>query len=261
MRYPIFIPSKGRWDNCKTARFLTSAGIGFTLVVEPQDADAYIAVWGEENILVLPWDDPGGAIHARNWIKDKAEAEGHFRHWQLDDDVRGIVQADHGHQNRCDTDMALSAIEEFCDRYTNVALAGPRHASFGRFAKKPFQLNNMIPATVWLIRSDLPYSFRVPGGESIDYCFQVLSGGWCTITTNIFQFDTAASMSESGGATEYFWSGGRLRRARELQRLWPGLVKVVRRNNKPEYFIGPAVWGKFDTPLELKEGIDLEALR
>ena len=40
-RYPVFIPSKGRWQNraALTARCLAAEGVPFRLVVEPGEAD------------------------------------------------------------------------------------------------------------------------------------------------------------------------------------------------------------------------------
>src|ERR1039457_6327466 len=83
--YPVYIPSKGRADCCLTANCLVRDEVPFYLVVEPQDAGSYESVFGADRVLVLPWDNPGSVIPARNWIKDHATAGGHKRHWQIDD--------------------------------------------------------------------------------------------------------------------------------------------------------------------------------
>src|ERR1041384_1064262 len=94
-RYPIYIPSKGRYDVCMTAQFLQKDRVPFTLVVEPQEAHLYAAHFGAERLLILPWsgDDAtrrafcqerqienGGLIAARNWIKEHSIAAGYARH-------------------------------------------------------------------------------------------------------------------------------------------------------------------------------------
>ena len=40
--YPIYIISKGRWDNTKTADSLDKLGIGYKVVVEPCELDKYL---------------------------------------------------------------------------------------------------------------------------------------------------------------------------------------------------------------------------
>jgi len=42
--------------------------------------------------------------------------------------------------------------------------------------------------------------------------------------------------------------------ARSLERAWPGVVQVKRRYGRPQHVVA---WGRFDTPLKLKPGIDL----
>ena len=40
-KHPIYVISKGRIENCYTARELTEMGVPFFLVVEPHEKDAY----------------------------------------------------------------------------------------------------------------------------------------------------------------------------------------------------------------------------
>jgi hypothetical protein len=60
-RYPIYVPSKGRYSGdgrysgCMTAKFLTRDGVPFSLVVEPHEADEYRARYGDARILTLPF--------------------------------------------------------------------------------------------------------------------------------------------------------------------------------------------------------------
>src|SRR5689334_7989441 len=76
-KYPIYIPSKGRADNCLTAKALMRDGVPFLLVVEPQEVEAYCKNFPAENILTLPFSNLGkGSIPARNWIKEHSKKNG-----------------------------------------------------------------------------------------------------------------------------------------------------------------------------------------
>src|SRR5262245_24592553 len=120
-RYPIYIPSKGRFDTGYTAKFLIDDGVPFKLVIEPTEREQYAQAFGEERLLVLPFHDLGlGSIPARNFIKEHATAAGFARHWQLDDNMRKINRRYKRVRIRCNAGNALAAVEDFVDRYENI---------------------------------------------------------------------------------------------------------------------------------------------
>jgi hypothetical protein len=250
-KYPVYVPSKGRSDKCLTADWLIRDGIPFRLVVEPQDRGKYAARYGPDLLLTLDVDDPGAVVYARNWIKKHAEEEGSFRHWMLDDNIKAIKMQKGAKRVDVDSRLALSSIEEFVDRYENVGAASMRHTTFAWDAKVPFFLNQMVYCAM-LVRTDLPYAWRTLA-EDVDMSLQILSGGMCTVVTNIFQIDKAQSGSMKGGHTDGAYQGdGRLRRTKQLARQWPGLVKVDRRWGRPAHVMN-GVWKKFDHHLIPKE--------
>jgi len=124
--------------------------VPFRLVVEPQERDAYGAVFGEETILVLPFANQGSVIPARNWIKDHAVEAGHLRHWQLDDNIRRTRRWYRKKRISCRAGVALAVVEDFVDRYENVAVAGLQYNMFayamGAHGKPPFHLNAVYSA-------------------------------------------------------------------------------------------------------------------
>lgn len=258
-RYPIYIPPKGRADVCLTARFLEKDGVPFTLVVEPQEFESYAALYGEERLLTLPWNDPGSVIPARNWIKEHARTAGYERHWQLDDNIREVWRWYKGKRIPCRSGVALAAVEDFADRYENVAIAGLNYEMFGTSKQPPFHLNCHVYSCC-LILNHLPHQWRGRYNEDTDMCLQVLADGWCTVLVNAFLVKKQRTMTVKGGNTADLYCGdGRLRMARSLERQWPGVVETKRRFQRPQHVVKNA-WRKFDTPLKLKEGIDLEEL-
>jgi hypothetical protein len=260
-KYPIYIPSKGRFKNCLTANFLIRDKVPFYLVIEPQEYDSYAKYFSKDYLLVLPFSNRGSVIPTRNWIKEHATKNGHVRHWQMDDNMRNIRRRWKTRRIVCDSGIALKATEDFVDRYENVAVAGlnymmfvPNTASF-----PPFFLNNHVYSCTLTLNS-LPYKWRGRYNEDTDYCLQVLANGWCTILMNIFNVEKMRTMTMGGGNTaKLYQSDGRVKMARALERLWPGVVQTKRRFQRAQHVI-KGQWRGFDTPLIRRKDIDFNKL-
>jgi hypothetical protein len=256
-RYPIYVPSKGRQERCLTANFFERDGVPFYIVVEPQEHDSYAALYGEHRVLVLPFRDLGSVVPARNWIKDHATEAGHERHWQFDDNIRKVVRWYRGKRIRCAAGVALAATEDFIDRYENVAVAGLNYTMFAVNDKqRAFTLNCHVYSAS-LILNSLPNRFRGQYNEDTDLCLQVLADGWCTILMNAFLVEKMQTLTQSGGNTAELYAGdGRLKMARSLERVWPGVVTTKRRFQRPQHVVHDG-WKKFDTKLKRRPGLVL----
>lgn len=259
-RHPVYVISKGRADVCLTAKFLIKDGVPFHVVVEPQERDAYARRFGDERVLVLPFSNLGlGSIPARNWVWEHAKAAGHERHWILDDNIRVVRRWYKKKRIPCASGAALAITERFVDRYENVAIAGLNYTMFGipthGQGMPPFYLNAHVYSCI-LIRNDLPHRWRGRYNEDTDLCLQVLADGWCTVLVNAFMVDKQATMTMKGGnSAELYRGDGRLRMARSLERVWPGVVRVGRRFKRPQHVVAYQ-WTHFDTPLRPKPGFD-----
>ena len=262
-RYPIYIISKGRFANPLTAKFLIRDGVPFHIVVEPQEAEQYQAVVGKDRVLVLPFSNLGlGGIPARNWVWEHAKAAGYERHWILDDNISCIYRRYKAKRIVCRSGVAFAASEDFVDRYENIAVAGLNYECWVLDQKKipPFVLNCHVYSCI-LIRNDLPHRWRGRYNEDTDLCLQVLSDGWCTVLINAFSCKKRGTLTMKGGNTAELYKGdGRLKMARALERMWPGVVETKRRFQRPQHVIKYA-WRRFDTPLKLKPGIDLAKIK
>ena len=251
-RYPIYIPSKGRSDVCQTATFLEADGVPFYLVVEPRELALYRERYPTAEILELPENDIG-LIGARNWIKAHSIEAGAVRHWQIDDNIMGVWRRQEGLKIRCDAGFAFACVEDFVDRYENVAIAGLNYYMFApnHMPMPPF-VSNVHVYSCTLVLNEIHYRWRTVYNDDADLCLQVLAGGWCTILFNAFLAWKSMTMTVKGGNTDDLYHGdGRLKMARALERLWPGVVTVKRRFKRPQHVIN---WRKFDTPLKLKAG-------
>ena len=193
-RYPVYIASKGRADSRITSRYLDELGIPYFIIVEEQEFDQYVSVIDESKILVLPrkyldeydtCDDLGatkskGPGAARNFAWDHSLFTGAARHWILDDNISGFIRV---HQNRripFKSGAFFRIMEDFVDRFENIALAGPNYRFFGLGTRtdtaNPFQTNTRIYSFI-LIKNDIKYRWRGRYNEDTDLSLRVLKDG------------------------------------------------------------------------------------
>jgi hypothetical protein len=264
-RYPVYVISKGRHESGLTAKFLIRDKVDFRLVIEPQEHDDYAKAFGSERLEVLPFSNLGlGSIPARNWVWEHAKANGHARHWILDDNIKQMGRVYKGRRMYAEAGPLLCAMEDFADRYENVAIAGPNYWFFirpqGTDGMPPFYLNNHVYSCL-LIDNALPQRWRGRYNEDTDLCLQVLSAGYCTILYNAFCIEKKQTMTMKGGNSDLLYKGdGRLDMARSLERQWPGVVETKRRFDRPQHVIKDQ-WRKFDTPLKPKADVDRSKLK
>lgn len=270
-RYPVFIPSRDRWQGgrAKTFRALAQDGVPFRVVVAPSEAARYGGLLGQLRdecvaagrphdwqIVVLP-DDSYRLREARNFIRDLAEQEGHARHWQLDDNIAHFAKVHGTRRIRCDAGVALAVCEDFTDRYENVAVSGLGYYHDVRPMQRPeppFRLNVRVYSCS-LINHAWPGRWRTVRNDDTDLCLQALADGWCTVQLVAFMHRKAETMTVQGGNTGALYADdGRLAMADELARRWPGVVTVTRRFGRPQHYVD---WTKFDTPLRLRPDADL----
>lgn len=260
-RHPIYIVSKGRSDIAKTATFMERDGVkDFHLVVEPQEAEAYAANYGEHRVYVLPFSNLGlGSIPARNWCWEHSISLGAERHWCFDDNIDLIAWWKRGRRHLVDSRIALHAAEDFTDRYTNIGITGFNYWMFATGPAPPFRLNAHVYSSL-LIDNAMPYRWRGRYNEDTDLCLQVLSGGLCIVQINAFLIKKQPTMQMRGGNTDELYLGdGRLAMARSLERQWPGIATVSRRYGRPQHVIENN-WKSFDTKLIRRTDVDFDAL-
>lgn len=259
-RYPVFIPSKGRADNCFTADVLQGDGVPFRLVVEEAEFEQYRARYPGA-IIVCPVADGKGVVPVRRWMQELSITEGFGRHWQIDDNIRVFRRMWKGKRLPVHAGIALRCAEDFTDRYTNVGITGLNYEMFlPRQEHRPFYLNTKCYSCC-LISNEMPYRHRGRYNEDTDLCLQVLAGGLCTVQINAFMIQKIRTMNLSGGNTDAldYFTDGRLRMARALERVWPYVVSVDRRFQRPQHVVRDH-WHGFDTPLQRRDDFDFDAL-
>lgn len=235
-KYPIYIISKGRWESRLTARTLEEIGQPYHIVIEPQEYEEYAKVIDPKKILVLPFSNLGqGSIPARNWVWEHSISIGAEKHWILDDNIRYFYALKDGKRSKILSNICFTSIEEFVDRYENIALAGMQYTTFCMDKTKypPFRTNTRIYSCI-LIQNNIPYRWRGRYNEDTDLSLRALKDGWCTALFFTFLCGKSATMKLKGGNTESLYKlggqkDGRLLMAQSLRDQHPDVTTIKRR--------------------------------
>jgi len=262
--YPIYIISKGRWKSRLTSKALEKMGVPYRIVVEPQEFEQYASFISKDKIIVTPFSNLGqGGIPARNFVMEHSIAEGHKRHWILDDNIRSFRRYNHDKKYLVTSGTIFKCAEDFVDRYENVGMAGFQYSSFMAYnrQKKPFTLNCRIYSCI-LINNAINMKWEGRYNEDSDLSIRCLKGGWCTILFNAFLQDKVATMTMKGGNTDeiYNTDDNRKEFAESLKRKHPDCVDVIWRFNRFHHLIH---YNKINRPslinkpnIQIKDGID-----
>lgn len=245
-RYPICIPSKGRAAIQKTGKALDRLGVSYRFFVEETEYDDYCRHLGESKVVKMPFHDLGqGSIPARNFIWDWAAERGYLRHWTVDDNITSFARC---HRNRrlCVRGGGFfAAMEDFVDRYQNVAMAGPHHKGFVMDRDPnltPVLWNSRVYSCI-LLDTTLPHRWRGRYNEDTDLSLRLLKDNYCTLLFRSLIMDKAATFyggdgskggGMAGGNTDTVYAAGdhRLAFAESLAEQHPDVVKVVWKFNR-----------------------------
>ena len=242
-RYPICMPSKGRADCQKTGKALERMGVTeYRFFVEETEADKYIKHVGKDHVVVMPFHDLGqGSIPARNFIWEWAKAEGYKRHWTVDDNIRTFKRCHMNRRLTVEGGAFWNAMEDFVDRYENVAMAGPHNQGFvpDRQMMAPFLFNSRVYSCI-LLDTTLPHRWRGRYNEDTDLSLRLLKDGYCTLLFRAMLMDKMPTVGvKSGGAlkggnTDNVYNTGdhRMAFAKSLQEQHPDVVEVVWKFNR-----------------------------
>lgn len=231
LKYPLYILSKGRAESRKTVRNLEEMGVDYHICVEPQEYEEYARVIDHKKIYKLPFSNLGqGGIPARNWIWEDAKSKGFKYHWTVDDNLDGFGRLYNNLKIKVGCGTALRAMEDFVDRYENVAIAGPQYDYFlPRKVKHPAFITNTRIYSCMLLKTDLEYRWRGKYNEDTDLSIRMMKDGWASILFyHFFQYKTP-TLQDKGGNTDgiYAESDKRKEFAESLHKQHPDIVKVV----------------------------------
>lgn len=280
-RFPIYVPTKGRADSRLTIKCLMAMGVPVYAVIEEQEWADYAAVLPKEMLLVLDpayqrdydtFDALGdtkskGPGAARNFIWDHSQSLGFEWHWTMDDNIRDFYRLNRNRKIRMADGTGIRCMEDFCLRYTNVAMAGPNYVMFTDRKQKmpPFVLNTRIYSCN-LIRNDVPFRWRGRYNEDTDLSLRMLKAGWCTIQFNAFVQYKMPTQKLAGGNTAEFYAGeGTLAKSRMQVAMHPDVSRLVWKFGRWHHHVNYSPFKKNrllrKPDLEIPTGIDERGMR
>jgi len=249
---PIYIISKGRHESRLTSRTLERLGVPYLIVVEEQEREKYASVIDPKKILVLDpqyqhdydaFDDLGetkskGSGPARNFVWDHAASKGAAWYWIMDDNINGFFRFNKNMKIPVGDGAIFLAMEDFVQRYTNVAMAGPNYFMFAsRKAKGPPFTPNTRVYSCNLIRTDSPYRWRGRYNEDTDLSIRMLKDKWVTILFNAFLQFKMTTQTMKGGNTDTLYKDGTLEKSKMLVQMHPDVAKLAWRFGRPHHYV------------------------
>lgn len=244
-RFPLYIVSKGRADSRLTAKSLERMKVPYFVVIEEQEYSTYAAVIDRKKLVILDkayqrnydaFDHLGdtkskGPGPARNFAWDHSISLGHEWHWVMDDNITDFYRLNNNVRIRLHCGSGFYAMETFCLRFANVAMAGPNYRMFAapRTALPPYSLNTRIYSCN-LIRNDVPHRWRGRYNEDTDISLRMLKAGWCTVQFYAFLQDKLHTQVLKGGNTaEFYAKEGTLPKSMMQVAMHPDVSRIVQR--------------------------------
>lgn len=258
-RYPIFVPSKGRYGSCLTMKALDAINVSYRAVVEEFEFKKYAKVLGESKILVQPTHKKGLVV-TRNWIWDHVLSIGAKRFWTMDDNIEGFYRLNRNIKTPVGDGTILRVIEDFADRYENVPICGMNYFMFASRKTRvaPFTLNtrvysNMLIETDYRDPRGAPYRNEGFYNDDTDLCLRVLKDGNCTVLFNAFLIMKSTTMTIKGGMTPHYVGEGRRKMAEELAAKHQDVTTITRKWGRWQHQVDYSRFAK--NKLRLCEGV------
>ena len=253
-KYPIFIPSKGRFDSLITAKYLDYRKVPYRIIVEPQEYNDYLrAVQSQQKLIVLDMsykenydtcDDLGlskstGPGPARNFAWDVAIAEGYDHHWVMDDNITSFRRFNKNEKVKVSTGAIFVAMEDFVLRYKNIGMSGPNYYMFqpARQKSPPFILNTRIYSCN-LIKNNIPFRWRGRYNEDTILSLDILKKGMCTLQFNAFLQEKMTTQTLRGGnSAEFYDIEGTLAKSKMQVKVHPDVSRIVKRFGRIHHYV------------------------
>jgi hypothetical protein len=247
--------------------------VPYRLVIEEQEYSKYAGEVDKSRLLVLDksyqdrydtCDDLGstkskGPGAARNFVWDHSISEGHSWHWVMDDNIRYFARYHANMKIPVKDGTVFKCMEDFCDRYDNVSMAGPNYCMFiTRKSDKypPFILNTRIYSCN-LIRNDVPFRWRGRYNEDTDLSLCMLKAGWCTVQFNAFlQYKMPTQALKGGNTADFYAKEGTMPKSKMQVDLHPDISRIAFRFGRWHHYVNYSGFKK--NKLRRKQGIDVK---
>ena len=271
-KYPLYIVSKGRSDSRLTSKALEKMQVPYYIVIEKSDYKDYSAVIDNKKILILPenyldeyevLDNLGrskstGPGAARNFVWQHSQENGFEYHWVMDDNIERFLRMNNNLQIPVGNGSCFRAMEDFVERYENVAMAGPNYYMFvPRKSKQPPFVKNTRIYSCNLIKNNVPFKWRGRYNEDTILSLDMLKAGYCTIQFNAFmQLKTTTQVLRGGNSEEFYDKEGTLPKSQMQVDVHPDVSKLTFRFGRIHHHVDYTPFKK--TKLIKKQNITIK---
>jgi ParB-like chromosome segregation protein Spo0J len=219
----IFVASKGRPDG-KTFSQLKH----LTIVVEPQDAEAYAtaAQATGHTVVVLP-ENNRGIGYVRQFILDRARQEKLEWFWMLDDDISGFYRQEDGRNKKTGGAELLALAEQLLTNTPDLAQGALEYQQYAFRAKKDLVLDTFCDVAVFINvnrTANINYRAEVNLKEDRDFTMQCIADGWRTARTARLSFAAPKNGSNKGGLYDEYKANREKNCSDRMVALWPGIA-------------------------------------
>ncbi len=251
--YPVFVPTKGRWDTRLTIKMFDELKVPYIAFVEEQEYNNYVPFIDKDKLHVLPHQNKGLVV-TRNYIWDYAQSLGVEYFWTFDDNIRCIYRLHQNKRIKVLDGTPLKVIEDFAKRYSNLYISGMHYRMFAPSDSKrpPVPFNTRVYSNM-LIKTDIPYRNEGFYNDDTDLCLRVLKDGYCTAILFAFLVDKQRTMNVAGGMTPHYQGDGRWKMAEELRQKHPDVTTITRKWGRWQHQVDYRPFKK--NKLKLKPGI------
>lgn len=274
-RFPLYVPTYGRYENCLTSNVLDGMGVDHYLVIENDEYDDYAAEHDEDRLLVVParfhdeyetYDDIGskkskGPGPARNFAWHHATENGYDWHWVMDDNIKCFHRYHNNKIYPVADGTIFRCMEDYVLQYENVAMAGPRYYKFTvRRSKRPPTTFNTRIYSCNLIRNDVPYDWAGRYNEDTDLSLRMLKDGWCTVVFNTYIQEKLTTQYLDGGNTENFYKyEGTYAKSKMLKEQHPAITSLVKKYGRWHHEVNYQPFKANE--LERRDDVDIDRTR
>lgn len=249
--FPLYIPSKGRYEKRLTSDYLSYMKVNHYIIVEEQEHNDYARHTFKNpyvTLLILDnqfkknyelLDDLGlskstGPGPARNFAWQHSIENGFSHHWVMDDNITNFYRLNNNRKIRVSTGAIFKAMEDFCLRYKNLYMAGPNYEMFvPRKTKQPPLIFNTRIYSCNFIKNDIPFRWRGRYNEDTILSLDILTAGFCTVQFNAFLQNKIRTQALKGGnSDEFYFKEGTLPKSAMLVKEYPQYCKIVHKFNR-----------------------------
>jgi len=251
-KFPLYIPSKGRWESRLTVKALERMKCPYNIIVEEQEYEEYKKVINPKygRILILDpqfqkdydtcMDLPEGASvgsgAARNFAWEHSISEGHKFHWIMDDNIRNFILHIDNKELILENGKGFRYIEEYIQCFSNMAMCGPEYVMFvPRKQKIKPVTQNVRLFSCNLIRNSVPMRWRGRYNEDICLSLDMLKAGYCTTKFNCILQEKMATQTVKGGNNTEIYKSGTLEKSRLIVKLHPDCCKLAWRYGREHH--------------------------